>query len=149
MRALRALRGLSGLQATLDALGSNIGASARCLATSSGLKEALAEKIPKEQVRRLVYSGLTSNLLDWAVLAALRSRGCITPIHCAATASLLLQERLKALRKEHGSKELGKVTADMVIGGMRGITVRHALAKQHMRATGRTGVVHSSTDRHP
>ena len=40
-----------------------------------------------------------------------------------------VQERLKALRKEHGSKELGKVTTDMVIGGMRGITV----SRCHMR----------------
>ena len=39
----------------------------------------------------------------------------------------LVQERLKALRKEHGSKELGKVTVDMVVGGMRGITVRSPL----------------------
>ena len=59
MRALRALRGLSGLQATLDALGSANCASARCLATSSGLKEALAEKIPKEQVRSFVCFRLT------------------------------------------------------------------------------------------
>ena len=34
-----------------------------------------------------------------------------------------MQERLKALKKTHGSKELGKVTVDMAIGGMRGITV--------------------------
>ncbi|KAK9812133.1 hypothetical protein WJX73_009895 [Symbiochloris irregularis] len=32
------------------------------------------------------------------------------------------QERLKALKKAHGGKEVGKITADMVIGGMRGIT---------------------------
>ena len=36
-----------------------------------------------------------------------------------------MQERLKALKKAHGSKELGKVTVDMAIGGMRGITVTH------------------------
>ncbi len=33
------------------------------------------------------------------------------------------QERLKSIKKTHGSKELGKVTVDMAIGGMRGITV--------------------------
>lgn len=34
------------------------------------------------------------------------------------------QDRLRALKKLHGSKELGTVTVDMCIGGMRGITVR-------------------------
>lgn len=34
------------------------------------------------------------------------------------------QERLKALKKNYGSKEVGNVTAEKVIGGMRGITVR-------------------------
>ena len=34
-----------------------------------------------------------------------------------------MQERLKKIKKELGSKEVGKVTVDMVIGGMRGITV--------------------------
>lgn len=33
------------------------------------------------------------------------------------------QDRLRALKKLHGSKELGTVTVDMCIGGMRGITV--------------------------
>ena len=32
------------------------------------------------------------------------------------------QERLKALKKQHGSKELHSVNVNMVIGGMRGIT---------------------------
>lgn len=32
------------------------------------------------------------------------------------------QERLKAIKKGYGSKEVGKVSVDMVIGGMRGIT---------------------------
>lgn len=32
------------------------------------------------------------------------------------------QERLKRIKKEHGSAELGKVDVNMVIGGMRGIT---------------------------
>jgi hypothetical protein len=32
------------------------------------------------------------------------------------------QQRLKALKQEHGSKELHNVTVNMVIGGMRGIT---------------------------
>lgn len=32
------------------------------------------------------------------------------------------QERLKALKKAHGSKELHSVNVNMVIGGMRGIT---------------------------
>lgn len=35
-----------------------------------------------------------------------------------------LQERLKAIKKNHGEKELGKVTVNMLIGGMRGIPVR-------------------------
>ena len=34
-----------------------------------------------------------------------------------------MQERLKALKKGHGKKELGAVTLDMLIGGMRGIPV--------------------------
>ncbi len=37
-----------------------------------------------------------------------------------------VQERLKAIKKQYGSKELGKVTVDMTIGGMRGITVTTA-----------------------
>lgn len=32
------------------------------------------------------------------------------------------QERLKAIKKEHGTKELHAVTVNMAIGGMRGIT---------------------------
>ncbi|CAA7407244.1 unnamed protein product [Spirodela intermedia] len=32
------------------------------------------------------------------------------------------QERLKKLKSEHGKVELGKITLDMVIGGMRGMT---------------------------
>lgn len=35
-----------------------------------------------------------------------------------------MQERLKALKKGYGKKELGAVTLDMAIGGMRGIPVR-------------------------
>jgi citrate synthase len=40
-----------------------------------------------------------------------------------------MQERLKALKKGHGSKSLGEVTVDMCIGGMRGIPVSGALAR--------------------
>ncbi|KAG4958087.1 hypothetical protein JHK85_044467 [Glycine max] len=32
------------------------------------------------------------------------------------------QERVKKLKKDHGSVELGKITVDMVLGGMRGMT---------------------------
>ncbi|XP_074560221.1 citrate synthase, mitochondrial-like [Curcuma longa] len=32
------------------------------------------------------------------------------------------QERLKKLKSEHGKVQLGNITADMVIGGMRGMT---------------------------
>lgn len=39
---------------------------------------------------------------------------------------VLFQERLKSIKKTHGGKEVGKVTVDMVIGGMRGITVSPA-----------------------
>lgn len=39
-----------------------------------------------------------------------------------------VQERLKALKKGYGSKEIGNVTAEKVIGGMRGITVRTLLS---------------------
>ena len=38
-----------------------------------------------------------------------------------------MQERLKALKKAHGSKSLGETTVDMCIGGMRGIPVSAAL----------------------
>ena len=34
-----------------------------------------------------------------------------------------MQERLKAIKKSYGSKQMGGVSVDMVIGGMRGITV--------------------------
>lgn len=46
------------------------------------------------------------------------------PAHSLFTLSPHTQERLKAIKKEHGGKEVGAVTVDMVIGGMRGITVR-------------------------
>jgi hypothetical protein len=35
----------------------------------------------------------------------------------------VLQDRLKKLRGSKGKSELGKVTVDMAIGGMRGIPV--------------------------
>ena len=52
MRALQALRGLSrlGSLTTLDVHGVEAAAGVRGLSSSSGLKEALAEKIPQEQV---------------------------------------------------------------------------------------------------
>lgn len=37
--------------------------------------------------------------------------------------AMIVQENLKAIKKEHGSKVLGSVTVDMAIGGMRGIPV--------------------------
>ncbi len=40
----------------------------------------------------------------------------------------MVQERLKAIKKQYGGKELGKVTVDMTIGGMRGITVAFSSA---------------------
>lgn len=43
------------------------------------------------------------------------------------------QERLKKLKKEHGSLPLGNVTLDMVIGGMRGITVRFTKSTSHFK----------------
>ena len=47
-----------------------------------------------------------------------------------------MQERLKAIKKQYGGKELGKVTVDMTIGGMRGITVAllSALLNKHKPA---------------
>ena len=36
------------------------------------------------------------------------------------------QERLKGIKKSLGDKDMGKVTVNMVIGGMRGITVSAA-----------------------
>lgn len=44
-----------------------------------------------------------------------------------------LQDRLRSLKKAHGSKELGNVTVDMCIGGMRGITVRNGNNKKRER----------------
>jgi hypothetical protein len=41
---------------------------------------------------------------------------------------LHLQEKLKGIKKDLGAKELGKVTVDMCIGGMRGIPVRGSIA---------------------
>ncbi|KAK9916173.1 hypothetical protein WJX75_009710 [Coccomyxa subellipsoidea] len=72
-------------------------------------------------------------------LRGLASFSSSTLIECAETATRTLstasdlksvlkekipeqQERLKAIKKTHGGKELGKVTVDMAIGGMRGIT---------------------------
>ena len=37
------------------------------------------------------------------------------------------QEKVKKLRSEHGNKNLGAVTIDMVYGGMRGIKGIHTL----------------------
>lgn len=39
-------------------------------------------------------------------------------------ANYFSQERLKKLRKEHGSKALGACTVEQAIGGMRGVPVR-------------------------
>ena len=34
---------------------------------------------------------------------------------------LLLQEEVKAFRKEHGNTKVGEITVDMMYGGMRGM----------------------------
>jgi hypothetical protein len=44
------------------------------------------------------------------------SNSCETLFHSC-------QAKLKAVKKEHGSKVLGNVSVDMAIGGMRGIPV--------------------------
>jgi citrate synthase len=36
--------------------------------------------------------------------------------------TILLQDRLKKLKSEHGKVQLGNITVDMVLGGMRGMT---------------------------
>mgnify|MGYP001806842356 CR=1 FL=1 len=46
---------------------------------------------------------------------------------------MAVQERLKALKKGHGSKSLGEVTVDMAIGGMRGIPVSNTRAAARLR----------------
>jgi citrate synthase len=65
--------------------------------------------------------------LNAALLSAARQLSSAPPPDelKAALASKIpaQQERLKALKKAHGSKPLGEVTVDMCIGGMRGITV--------------------------
>ncbi len=80
----------------------------RTLTTNTDLKAVLAEKIPAEQV--LTRSPVHPAAADGSCLLA--------EILLAA-----MQERLKALKKTHGSKSLGDVTVDMCIGGMRGIPV--------------------------
>jgi hypothetical protein len=46
-----------------------------------------------------------------------------TPVHATSPTPSLKppQERIKAIRKEHGAKTLGSVTVEQTIGGMRGI----------------------------
>jgi hypothetical protein len=47
-----------------------------------------------------------------------------TPAHATSHTpfnKIPLQERIKAIRKEHGAKSLGSVTVEQTIGGMRGI----------------------------
>nr|GMD62231.1 citrate synthase, mitochondrial [Ipomoea batatas]GMD65223.1 citrate synthase, mitochondrial [Ipomoea batatas]GMD71772.1 citrate synthase, mitochondrial [Ipomoea batatas] len=34
----------------------------------------------------------------------------------------MFQERLKKIKSQHGKVQLGNITVDMVIGGMRGMT---------------------------
>jgi hypothetical protein len=49
--------------------------------------------------------------------------------------AILSQERIKLLKKQYGGNEVGKVTVDMVLGGMRGIPVsaRHlGISSQHV-----------------
>ena len=62
------------------------------------------------------------------VVGEVRSTVCIriktTSGHLQPMPRNNAQERLKALKKSYGSKEVGNVTAEKVIGGMRGITVR-------------------------
>lgn len=54
------------------------------------------------------------------------TKGCLSmPRQAAGGAAVLpLQERLKALKKEYGSKVLGQCTVNQAIGGMRSIPVR-------------------------
>lgn len=150
MRGLKALRGLASL--TSSTLIEGIETATRALSTAPDLKSVLKEKIPAQQVcltsvtmatraagqqKRILGS---MSLVDLCVLMAGGTRAATYPIimHCdhqhleLCTLSLygghyLPQERLKALKKAHGGKELGKVTVDMAIGGMRGITVSREL----------------------
>ena len=60
------------------------------------------------------------------ILSRLASETTVTPLLGLPYMFTPWQERLKGLKKAHGSMELGKTTLDMVIGGMRGITVRRS-----------------------
>lgn len=113
------------------ALGTDLALDASRAFSSGGdqLKAVLAEKIPQEQVFSLLApcllharSGIAGNT---AILPAKKG---VNPPTCLphACPCLAAQERLKALKKTYGSKDFGKVTVDMVIGGMRGITVRRS-----------------------
>lgn len=51
---------------------------------------------------------------------------CLCILHLMAAC----QERLKRIKKDHGSAELGKVDVNMVIGGMRGITVYPSISRR-------------------
>jgi hypothetical protein len=45
-------------------------------------------------------------------------------IGCVGMMSQSTQERIKTLKKQYAKNEVGKVTVEMVLGGMRGIPVR-------------------------
>jgi hypothetical protein len=59
-----------------------------------------------------------------------RSPKAVARAHAAPPPPAPSQERLKALKKEHGAKSLGETTVEMCIGGMRGIPVRCAARKR-------------------
>lgn len=51
------------------------------------------------------------------------SYSCAFPARPSEILVRALKDRLKRIKKDHGAAELGKVDVNMVIGGMRGITV--------------------------
>lgn len=106
------------------------------------LKEALKAKIPAEQVRaerasaaHWQHTGQNPVLLSLLSCPPPPPSTSPPPPPALPIQSnpIIQQERLKALKKSIGAKEIGKVTVDMCLGGMRGIPVRQEFVPARSR----------------
>lgn len=89
-------------------------------APGSELKAALAAQIPSQQVGGLHCTAACAPPPWMSPPAGVPAASAEVHNH---TFLCVLQERLKALKKNYGGVSLGEVTVEMCIGGMRGVPV--------------------------
>ena len=104
----------------------------RAMSTVAGndLKAVLAEKIPEQQASRShVLDDVWKQLCGPIAWSARYTLACVIGAICSRMLpapplpTVFMQDRLKKLRASKGKSELGKVTLEQAIGGMRGIPV--------------------------